>query len=157
MKPTIVNPEYQSHVEFLDLTSDWLRQHKDQLDWTNVCRYQKLEQSFIEQMDQYVNWIAVSKWQLHLSQDFIRKNWDKLNKPLLSRHTTFSESFLREFKDEIDWEMIIHTQKISINIMREFRDILPWDFIYQYQEQFKYSFCDKYEAVHKQFDCYRYI
>ena len=83
MKPTVVNPEYQSHVEFLELTSDWLRQHKDQLDWTSVCRYQKLDQSFIQQMDQYVNWIAVSKWQIYLSQDFIRRHWDKLKLGIL--------------------------------------------------------------------------
>ena len=155
MKPTVVNPEYQSHVEFLELSSDWLRQHKDQLDWTQVCRYQKLEQSFIQQMDQYVNWVAISKWQLRLSEDFIRRNWNKLIKPLLYKYHIFSETFLRQFKDQIDWEILIHNQSISINLMREFRDELPWDFIYQYQEQFKYSFCSKYDALHKEFDCYR--
>ena len=155
MIPTFPNPEYQSYVEFLELSSDWLRQHKDQLNWTQVCRYQKLEQSFIEQMDQYVNWIAVSKWQLKLSEDFIRRNWDKLNKPLLSRHITFSQSFLREFKDVIDWELIIHNQNLSLNFIRQMKYELPFDFIYQYQDDFKYSFMDRYDAVRKEFDCYR--
>ena len=151
MKKTNPNPEYQSNVEFLDLTSDWLRQHKDQLDWTNVCRYQKLQQSFIEQMDQYVNWIAVSKWQLHLSQDFIRRNWDKLNKPLLSIHTTFSESFLRQFIDIIDLDCIAQNQELSINFLRQFKDKFDWFIVKRSQYYFKYDFNDDYAKYKKEF------
>ena len=155
MIPTFPNSEYQSHVEFLELSSDWLREHKDQLDWTQVCRFQKLEQSFIEQMDQYVNWIAVSKWQLRLSQDFIRRNWDKLNKPLLIRHTTFSESFLREFKDKLDWELILQSQDLTLNFVRQMKDEIPLDLAFKYQNQFRYSFYDNYDRVTKQFEKYK--
>lgn len=155
MKKTTPNPEYQSHVEFGDLTNDWLREHKDQLDWTAVCRWQKLEQSFIEQMDQYVNWIAISKWQLHLSEDFIRRNWNKLNKPLLAKHTTFSQSFLREFRNCINWDEVVINQELTIDFIREFRDQLPFDYIFEHQHQFKYSFCDRYDEVNKQFQQYK--
>lgn len=157
MKETVVNPELESHVEFGELTSDWLRKHKDQLNWSNVCRHQNLEDDFIDQMSQYVDWWMVSKYQLHLSEDFIRRNWNKLSIEILVDHITFTQEFIREQINtltERELKLIVKYHELSFNFLREFKDKLPFNYVFLYQHTFKYDFCDGHDQACKEFKDY---
>lgn len=151
MIKTNPNPEYDGHVMFGELTSDWLRQHKDQLDWSEVCRYQKLEESLMDQLYDYVDWPAISYWQIHLSQNFIRRHWWDLSKDQLFRTHQLSQSLIREFLDHINLDFLVQTHELSINFIRQFSDNLDWVLLKKSQCYFKYDFNEDWDKYKKEF------
>ena len=154
MIKTIPNPEYDSHVQFGDLSSDWLRKHKDELNWTEVCRHQKLEESLMDQLSDYVSWFAISKWQLHLSDDFIRRHWWDLSKRELFKTHQLSQSLLREFLDDIDLDYVVTNQELSIDFLREFGDRMNWSITRRNQHYFKYDFNEDWDKYKREFSSY---
>ena len=61
------------------LSEEFMRKHKDQLDWSLISQYQSLSPTFVEEMKDYVDWTWISIRQQKLTKDFILRHIDKLN------------------------------------------------------------------------------
>ena len=64
--------------KYQKLSEEYMRKHKDDLDWDIISEYQNLSETFMEEMSDYINWTWVSEKQ-KISKEFISKNVDKLN------------------------------------------------------------------------------
>ena len=84
-----------------DLSIDFLRQMKDELDWEDcISTYQRLSQKVIEEFKDYVNWWKICLHQ-KMSYDFMEKHWDKIEWAALANVYRFDSDFQRRFKPYI--------------------------------------------------------
>lgn len=99
----ILETEFKSWEELsenVELSEQFIRDFKDDVDWEHISMYQKL------------------------SDPFIRDFKDKVDLDWISKHQRLSESFIREFKNKVDWEYISMYQKLSNDFIEEFHDKL---------------------------------
>ena len=61
------------------LSEDFIREFKDKVDWSAICRYQKLSENFIREFKDKVHWGVVSIYQNNLSDEFKTEFANKLN------------------------------------------------------------------------------
>ena len=61
------------------LSEDFIREFIDKVDWSAVCRYQKLSEDFIREFKDKVHWGVVSIYQNNLSDEFKTEFANKLN------------------------------------------------------------------------------
>ena len=77
-----------------------------------------------------------------LSEDFIRKNQNKVDWEDISECQSLSENFIREFEDKIHWWLLSQCE-YSYEFIKEFKDKFSWSFIspveysYDFIEEFK--------------------
>ena len=90
-----------------------------QLDWSILCRENKLDENFIRDFSNKVDWKEISKYQ-ELSDDFIREFSDKISWDTLQMYQKLSEDIMREYKDKINFGTIGIFQKLSDDFMKEF-------------------------------------
>lgn len=74
----MLKPYLYEISKYQKLSEDFMRNHKDILDWNIISECQKLSEKFILEMSDYVNWTWISEKQ-KLSKNFILANKDKLN------------------------------------------------------------------------------
>jgi len=158
------------------LSEDFIREFKDKVDWTLICENQTLSEDFINEFEDKVDWRVVSTYsnyfvdcniKIHsttLSEDFFRKNYDRLPLILLdslftisflkehahkfnnyqwqwvSEKQILSEDFIREFKDKVYWTLICENQTLSEDFINEFEDKVDWSLISIYQRPFNKKF-----------------
>ena len=59
------------------LSEDFIREFNDKVDWSAICRYQKLSEGFIREFKDKVHWGVVSIYQNNLSlEEYIIKNYE---------------------------------------------------------------------------------
>ncbi len=75
-------------------------------------------------MDKYqdkINWEPIAEHQKNLSEDFMDRHFDKLDKRDISAHQILSENFMQRHADKLDWNIIkkyqpnVTTQLLSDN------------------------------------------
>ena len=72
-----------------------------------------------------VDWVSIS-WRRTLSEEFIRKFYNKLYWPYISADQKLSENLIRDFSRLVDWKNISQYQKLTEDFVWEFRDRLDW-------------------------------
>ena len=87
------------------LSEDFIREFKDKVDWSAICRYQKLSEEFIEEFQDKLYWKHISCYQ-ELSVEFIKKFRHKIDWELLSCSKYIDEDTLRKFQYSIDWDRV---------------------------------------------------
>ena len=87
------------------LSEDFIREFKDKVDWSAICRYQKLSEEFIEEFQDKLYWKHISGYQ-ELSVEFIKKFRHKIDWELLSCSKYIDEDTLRKFQYSIDWDRV---------------------------------------------------
>jgi hypothetical protein len=108
------------------LSEEFIREFKEQIYWTPVCKMSVLSESFIKEFKYEVNWPWISLYQ-KLSEDFIREFEDRLYWKEISLYQTLSSDFLFEFNDRIEWKLYFERKKVSFEIMKKY--ILKNNFI----------------------------
>ena len=88
---------YISRSPESNLSEDFMREFKYNIDWSYALIHQKMSENFIREHKDFVNWCSISKYQ------------------------KLSEDFIREFADKVDWNMIFEYQNISENFINEFK------------------------------------
>ena len=101
--------------------------------WNYITLYQKLNESFIREFKDILNWYNISEYQ-KLSESFIREFKDNVKWDYISKYQKLSEKFIREFKDYVEWIHISRYQKLSEEFIRKFKYKLNWFNISQYQK-----------------------
>jgi hypothetical protein len=72
-----------------------------------------------------------------LSEEFIRKFYNKLYWPYISADQKLSEDLIRDFSRLVDWKNISQYQQLTEDFVWEFRDRLDW-----------YKLCEKFPDAH---------
>jgi hypothetical protein len=72
-----------------------------------------------------------------LSEEFIRKFYNKLHWPYISADQRLSEDLIREFSRLVDWKNISQYQQLTEDFVWEFRDRVDW-----------YKLCEKFPDAH---------
>ena len=80
------------------MSEDFIREFKDEVDWDEISKNQKLSEEFIKEFEYNIDWTVITKYQ------------------------RLSEKFIKEFKDELDWEYICLYQVLSDEFIEEFKD-----------------------------------
>ena len=71
------------------LSPAFIEKHQDQLDWTELCRYQYLPMPLIHRHARQVDWT------------------------LVTRHQVLSERFIEKYSNDVEWETITFHQSLS--------------------------------------------
>ena len=79
--------------EYLELLGIEKEEDLDKVNWTNISRYQKLSEDFIEKFQDKVYWPYISEYQ-KLSEDFIEKFQDKVDWSYISKYQKLSDDFI---------------------------------------------------------------
>ena len=116
-----------------DLSEEFIREFKNDLEWFSVSKFQKLSESLIVELKGYVNWLGVSKYQ-KLSENFIRENVVNVCWEYICIHQKLSENFLREFQDRVYWGIISSQYKLTDEFLIEFKDMVNWEYYFRFQE-----------------------
>ena len=111
----------ESNLYDQPLTESFIREHKNEVDWPKICRYQTLTEPFMEEFQNKLDWYIVSRYQI-LSESFIQKFIPKKYWSEISEHQILSEDFIREFQEYLDWNEISRCQILSEPFIQEFQD-----------------------------------
>lgn len=128
------------------------------LEVLDIIKYLRLP--IKETTSEEAKWDKLSK--APLTEDYIRKNADKLNWDLISQYQNLSEDFIREFRSELDWFFISRNQKLSESFIREFQNRVSWsgisehqtlseDFIVEFQNKVQWDKILKHQKVSDNF------
>lgn len=72
------------------LSESFIRDFKDKVSWSTICVYQKLSEPFMEEFIEYLDWKNVAIYQ-QLSPEFIKKHIDLLDSRLINRYQYLPE------------------------------------------------------------------
>jgi len=103
------------------LSEDFIRNFKDEINWTTISRNQKLSEYFIREFKDKVDWCYISIHQ-ELSEDFIQEFKDRVDWRYISINQELSGDFIQEFKGRVDWYYISIYQKLSKGFIKEFKN-----------------------------------
>ena len=115
------------------LDEDFIREFAEYLDWEEISLWQRgMSDDFIEEHSEYIDWEAICTTGC-LSEYIIREFPDDVYWDLIS-HAAPSEDLIRDFEDRVDWESISSCQVLSIPFIKEYSDRVHWDCISRYQK-----------------------
>ena len=70
------------YISYYELSGEFLREFKNELDWYYISRNNPLSEDIIREFQDYVDWYYISKYQI-LSREFCEEFKDKLHKDVL--------------------------------------------------------------------------
>lgn len=114
---------------------DFLRVHKDHINWYHLCMYVVLPIEVIEEFIDYIDWFAILLRQ-KLPESFIRRYKEQWEMKDILVQQQVSEQFLRDYLNEFkkqEWIYISRYQKLNEQFIREFRKKVKWNIIAMYQ------------------------
>ena len=114
------------------LSEEFIKKHKDSLNWDYISVFQILSEKFIEDNKDKINWNVIAEYQL-LSEPFIEKYKDKLNLDQVSQHQKLSEAFVEKHIKDLNLYKICKFQKLSESFIEKYLDKLPLNCILKYQ------------------------
>ncbi|GFX75068.1 hypothetical protein TNCV_4064701 [Trichonephila clavipes] len=107
--------------------------HEKDLEWSTLCRFQKMSEDFMEKHVNLLDWVAVCvSHHQTLSEPFIRKYHEKLDMDLVSSSQKLSENMIREYEDRVNWRNITRFQSFDENFAMEFHKI-DWCYLFRYK------------------------
>lgn len=112
-------------AKYINLNEDFIRENKDCVDWKFVSKYQKLSEDFIREFQDSVYWPYISTYQ-KLSEDFISEFQNRVCWGDISIYQKLSEDFIRKFKDLVYFPYIKIQQILSEEFRNEFNLKIPY-------------------------------
>lgn len=95
-------------------------------DWDFISKEIYLEESFIEEHRDEVNWFDISERQI-LSEDFIKKYKKQVEWKRICRMQKISESFIIEMKDYVSWRDVSCFTVPSEPFIEQMKDYINWE------------------------------
>lgn len=84
------------------------------------------EQFIVKHLKKERDWKRYASQVKGLSEDFIRKNANKLDWNLISQNQKLSMNFIREMQDYVNWLEISINQKLNESFIKEYKDKVSW-------------------------------
>ena len=111
-----------------DVTAEFLRYYKDQLDWDILVEERMLKEDTIREFQDYIDFSRINYMNRYLSEEFLIEFKDKLDWKHVSTYQVLSEEFIREHQDLLDWKVLATEQShLSMEFLEEFKDRINWD------------------------------
>ena len=114
--------------------------------WDNISWYQKLDEDFLREFEDYVDYEGISERQI-ITEDYIKDYIEYLYlDKITSRHVPYhfefdmsvipkqpklSEEFIRNNQSYVDWDGICIFQNLSENFIEEFKNKVNWKEIFK--------------------------
>lgn len=118
--------------KYEDLSESFMERHADELDWKYASIYQKMSEGFIERHADKVDWKVLASRQ-DLSLEFIEKYEDRIDWRAVFHKYNLPEAFIERHIDKANWYEISMHQPLSEPFMEKYRDKLDWDMISSFQ------------------------
>lgn len=96
-----------------NLSEEFMREHKHQLDWNQISKCQTLSEIFIEEMHTFINWNYISSFQ-PLSENFINNYQHKINWDMISLHQPLSKSYIEKHLFSLDFKGLQKNPNLSL-------------------------------------------
>lgn len=118
---------------YAHLSTEFLREFKDRIDWNRYFNYHVPTEKFIEEFKDVVPWSYVPG-RVKMSENFIRRHRLEMEKYYafwtnICEHQDLSEEFIEEFAEKVDWKAVSYKQKLSKEMMHKYADKLEWRYI----------------------------
>lgn len=110
------------------LSEEFIEEFGDEInDWNLIAESQNFDEHFVEEFLMKKKRFDIGTYLMHapVSEAFIRKHWEKLDKKELSNlllTQKLDESFMREFQDYIDMDACTYVGQRTFDFIREFKD-----------------------------------
>jgi hypothetical protein len=102
-----------------NLTEEFMDKNAKNLNWNNICSYQKLSEKFMEKHVDKLNWKYVCVFQ-KLSENFMEKYVDKLDWQSVCLFQNLSEEFMEKHIDKLHWNIISYLYKLKNPIFEKY-------------------------------------
>jgi hypothetical protein len=104
-------------------------------DWDKLAVEYFLTEEFMDlYLDKYNNEREVLYIYQDLSEDFIRRNINRIKMDVACYFNRLSEDFIRDFQDKVRWDYICIRQKLSKELIIEFADKINFLYILSNQK-----------------------
>jgi hypothetical protein len=116
------------HHSYINNKENWclFRSCNNDEIWIDIIGADGLDDDFLNNFSDKINYWEYISVHRHLSHEFIRKFQDKVSWINISCRQNLSEEFIREFQDKVDWMYISLYQKLTESFIREFKDKVSW-------------------------------
>ena len=95
--------EWKRHAAYVrGLSEDFMRKHKNEINWHIASATQKMSMKFIEEFADKIDWVEASINQ-KMSEKFIRKHWDKVSWGEILLNQKLSMPFINELAEMMDY------------------------------------------------------
>jgi hypothetical protein len=109
----------------------------DDINWTNICTYQVLSESFITTFKEKVDWKKISQYQV-LSSSFIISDscayLSKFDWNLISKYQVLEENYITALSSSVNWDLISQYQVLSEEFIDTHNISVNWNKIIQFQD-----------------------
>lgn len=142
----MINLEFEEYIKN-EANYDYIFSHSHEFNWNEISNISQLPNNFLYRFRNFLNWSKVNKcndipedlikilisklklnWeevsecQKHLSEEFIKKHFKKLNIFWISVNYNLSPTFMREYKDYFDLVHYIKSFPVKKDFLLEFKD-----------------------------------
>lgn len=128
-----LTPEQWTEVSFyISLPLDLIRMYRDKVNWVRVSHIQDVNDSFIDEMCEYIDFTWLSRnWNYipsyYILHKYIDKPWDW---NFLSANNNIPDSTILRLKHKFNWKIISHTRNISYELAYEAKEYIDWYIFY---------------------------
>lgn len=95
-----------------NLSENFMREHKDNINWTKICRHQTLSENFILEMEDYIDFHVLLIYQT-FSENFIEANEHLLHWDHIARFQPLSLSFIKKHIAKINYDKLEQNEDLS--------------------------------------------
>ena len=99
------------------LSFEFVERHQDKIDWERLIK-KKLSKKMLDIFLHKFSWDDICKYQ-KLDESFIRKYQNEVNWNEVSKYTCLTTDFVLEFKDKLDWSKISYVYKFNPEQMKQ--------------------------------------
>ena len=124
--------EWDNISENMQLSEEFIREFKDEVNWFSISLHQELSEKFIREFENCVHWKYISAKQL-LSESFIREYQIMVDWKFIMERQKLSYEFIHEFENNIDWAWVSEYGKSSIDFLLEFQNRIDWEIYFSRQ------------------------
>lgn len=115
------------------LSLDLIRKYKDNVEWISVSHIQDMNDSFVDEMSNYIDFTWLSRnWNYapsyYILYKYINKPWDW---DFLSANNNISDTTILTLKDKFNWRIISYTRTISYELAYEAKEYIDWPIFYE--------------------------
>lgn len=115
-----------------NLSEDFIEEFFDKLHMEYICNHYQLTENFIRKNKDRLYWDKLSFSQ-NFSISFIEEMEQYICWKELSMHCFLTEEIIEKYKDRLDWDMLCCRQRMSEDFMEKMSEYLNWAYLSRYQ------------------------
>lgn len=144
----IFKPFANSISKWQNLTEEFIEQHAEEVDWSEISSHQVLSEDFMKKWENKINWNFLHQTQ-GLSKQFVMEIYNEfmLNAShLVNYNMKFTQSFIERYYDVFKWDWTLISRYVNLNdkFIIKYKKKLHLDDIARFQKHLSEKFAEKY-------------